>query len=305
MLAGDSILCPPEEQMAAKKRVVVPEAMPHDTFEDASLKLVEWTVHHKTTILAVFVALVLCVGGYNVMAVSRANARQERSLEFTSLVKSYDNAFGETDLEKRAKQLQDVRRALDAFVASNPGPLGDWAAMLVGHTHYHEGVTPANFNAAIKAYAAYIDRASSPESRALGYHLKGYAEESLAFLSPELSSSAKDAAASFTEAEKLAPGSWIDYESKLARARLLSAMPGKQVEARKLLETIIEERGEQTPEVQPLRESSRDLDPTEQELLDQAATVLTTYGIVARAKLALERLGPDYEGAAAAAAAKQ
>ena len=274
-----------EKKLAEKQPVDLP---PAEHIEEYGIKMVEWISANRNVLISLFVLVVALIGGYNLYEASRINAMQERSAEFARLLRDYEQALGQTDTAVRAREFASVRRYFEEFAGRHSGPLANHARFMVGNTHFHEAAAVENLQAAAEAYENYIRQASTNRERALGHYSRGYALESLTFL-PDSGVSAGDALAAFERAQQLAPGSWIDFEGRLARARILSVVPGRRAEARELLQSIIDDRGD-SGEPALVREDAG-LTPQEEELLGIISSPINTFGIVATARLMLERLG--------------
>lgn len=207
----------------------------------------EWYADHATAInwiLAVVLVAVVAWRGYDWY---RQTQIQSANAAFGTVQQKYQTAMAEGELEKRRAALSEVVPQLETVSRDHAGtPLGDDAQLMIGNALFYlasgKGGQEAteDFKRAQQAYEKYVSTANSSRDRAAGQLALGNTLENLLFLTKDLNY-AKEALEAYKQAESLAPETYIAAESRIAQARIHQAQ-GRQDEARKLYETVAEER---------------------------------------------------------------
>jgi hypothetical protein len=210
----------------------------HDEMEDIGERVSAWYNRNSTVITWILaVVLVGLIGwkGYekfNDSRVARANS------DFSTALRNYTDAVGEMSEAKRKELFTTSISQAEAVARDYSSlPIAREAQLLLANGHYYQG----DMKAALEAYNTYAAGAKNSAEKAIGLLGKGNANENLEVTTKE-SRYGLEAQNAYKEAIKLAPGTYLAAEAKLALARFSQMHADRQEFARELYDEVIRER---------------------------------------------------------------
>ncbi|MCX7626740.1 MAG: tetratricopeptide repeat protein [Candidatus Sumerlaeaceae bacterium] len=228
------------------------QELKHDELEDVFDRLALWYHRNAKWIQwVVFVALVLFIGTrlYRQYQETRfARATAELGKAQSALASALMEASENKRKELFATAITEAERLVKDYGTSFHGRE---ALLLLGNAHYYYSLALANQKseaaaerkAAREAFEKLLSVAKTPEEKAAAYLGLGNVLENELFATRDMTL-LKQAADYYSEAKKLAAGSYLAAEADLALARMYQPVSDKRDEAERTLNAVIKTRSE-------------------------------------------------------------
>lgn len=212
--------------------------------DDEEGGLGQWYAEHATAINWILSIVLIAIIGWRVYGWFHQTRLEQANYAYGEVQKAFDTAIQETDPEKRSAALNAVPSKADSVLSQHSGqPVTKEAQLVAANALYYMAESTSGtqaiegFKKAQAAYQKYLGMAENNRERATGQLALGNTTENLLFLTEE-KQYGEEALAAYKEVQQLAADSYLAAEAKMAQARLLQAMQGKQAEARKLFEEV-------------------------------------------------------------------
>lgn len=221
-----------------------------DEFVDFGERTAEWFREHDRLVSAVLAAILIALIAWKGYGKFRDDRLARANVEYSTVVQNYNSALGQTDVKQRKDLLGAVVTEGERFVDRyGKSGVAKSAQMMLGNAHYYmamassddANVASEERRKAREAFEKYLNMADTAQEKAAGQIALGNLIEYRMFVEkdPKLR---RDAIAAYDEAVKLAPGTYLEAEAKLAKGRLLQALTGREDDARQLFEQVANER---------------------------------------------------------------
>lgn len=207
----------------------------------------EWYARNAAWITTLIGLIAVGFAGWYIFQSYRDRGNEQRTAKLTELMVQFEVALQDTDTTSRANLL----RTLSSSALFQANELGNHrialqALLIAGNAQYELGLTLAGeegvkaLRDALPLYDQFVSRSQSNEDKAIGILARANTLDNIAFLSGDVQA-ATEASRAYGEVSRMAPRSALDLEARLGAARLLAAQPGREDEARKLLDSVVEE----------------------------------------------------------------
>lgn len=264
---------------------------------DAETQFLIWAKENANRLLTVVTILLVLFAGYRGYQWIQEGNRARATAKLIDAINNFNQGLNAADAADQTRFLETAANQAEQLSLEFSGtPVGRRSRLLAGNsTFYLASLTTGTamsdlYKRAQDYYQQYLDQATDSTERATGHLALGNVFENLLFMTRDLNL-ATQAMNAYDEAARLVPGSPVAIEARLAKARLIKVQAGRQAEAAKLYEEILESLPEPQSELraQALVHQGQTLDPEE-------VTRLMTLGnwtFRAEAEQALRRLQGD------------
>jgi tetratricopeptide (TPR) repeat protein len=196
------------------------------------------------TSLVVMVAVV--IGGWYLFSNMKVSAAEKQTAVFYQAYSVYEAAIADQDTTNRLTRLEEAAIEADKL-ANDLGstPLGALSLLLSGNARFEASNGQPREKAielleqALAVYDRLIAAAKDNRTKAIGLLARGNTLENLTFRGKGERS--EEALKAYRQAADLAKGTAIDLEARLSEGRLLLGLKGRESEARKVLESVVED----------------------------------------------------------------
>ncbi len=230
------------------------------SLDDEEGGISEWYSKNTTLINWVLAIVLIAVIGWRAFDWMRTTRLERANAAYATVQQSFNTALAETDPEKRRQDLAAVAPQAESVVTNHSNqPVSREALLLAGKALYYQAETLTGaeaiegFKAAQTAYQRYISAAQTDRDRAVGQLALGNSLENLLFLTAD-QQYGREALNAYEDVQQKVPGTYLDAEAKMANARVLQALEGRQDEAAKLYQTVAADR--LRPEVSSLADDT-------------------------------------------------
>lgn len=218
----------------------------HDELSDVWERLEHWYEKNSKAITILLVIVLLGILGYKGYQKLHEDKLAQASMELGNVLMNLDQAMREEDEAKRKEQLKGAIDEAKRITRDYSGlPVSRSAQMIVGNAYYYQATTQQDaapsLKEALAAYQRCLEIAQNAEEKAAAQIAIGNTYENMMFVSKQQDMQ-KDAIGAYDEAMKLAPGTYLEAEAKLAKANMLEGLTGREGEARKLFTQVENER---------------------------------------------------------------
>lgn len=256
----------------------------HDEMADVGEKMSAWYERHQKAINAVLAIVLVAIIGYKLYSRWHESQLASANIKYGTILMNYQSGFGQTDDAKRREMFNTAITEGDRFLDEYPRlKTTEAVQLLIGNAHYYLAASYASDanmareerQKARDAFQKYLSMADTNQEKAVAQLALGNVIENQLFTekTPDLQ---RDVLAAYDEAIRLGAGTYVEAEAKMAKGRMMTALQGRQDEAKLLFEAVATARKVESEKPAETPKPTREL-TSEEKLAEENAAKITKF----------------------------
>jgi predicted negative regulator of RcsB-dependent stress response len=273
----------------------------HDEMADIGEKLSAWYERNQRMVTTLLAVLLVALVGWKVYDRWHDSRLATANIRYGTILTNYQTAIGQTEEKERKELFNTVLTEAERFIDQYGRlEIAEAVQLIRGNAHYYLAATYANDatqakperQKALEAFQKYLSMADTNQEKAVAQLAIGNVLENQLFTEKNVDLQ-RDVLTAYDEAIRLGKGTYLESEAKMAKGRLLTALEGRQDDAKRLFAEVADSSTTSAVvEAQPTPALRRELTPEEKIAEENARKInkLMEVSYASQAEQALKRI---------------